>query len=304
MSAQSWWMAGNREMLVAVGVLPLRQENLARLELWLSGIVKQLPPHQARIIRPFAEWSIVRDARRRAARSRYTAGAAAMNRAHIRVAIEFLAWLDTHQLPLSALGQEDLDLWLTTHPTRRRGLGAFIRWAVARRLTGKLTIPGRPSSTPSQFLGSQELHEQLGRCLNDLDAVQGEHGVSGSGCPEPGGEEHGSVDPKTVGVQGRTGHVLQPGRSPCGSASMSWGPRTRSRPAPPGRCECCPRTASRPRRSARHRPGPASRRRGPRRAATAPTHRLPSEHAGLPHRTTASSRHKAPPSRRPGVPRA
>ncbi|MEU1457713.1 hypothetical protein [Streptomyces avermitilis] len=44
-----------REVLVATGALPQGQENLARLELWVKETVENLPSHQARIIRPFAE---------------------------------------------------------------------------------------------------------------------------------------------------------------------------------------------------------------------------------------------------------
>ena len=156
-----------RETLVATSILPRRQENLARLELWLNSFAGALPPHQARVIRPFAEWQILRDARRRAARGRYTAGAATRDRGDIRVAAEFLSWLDASKLSLSTVTQEDLDLWLTTHPTRRRGAGPFIRWTAARRLTSKLLIRPEPRSLPSQFLGDQEHHEQLRRCLTD-----------------------------------------------------------------------------------------------------------------------------------------
>lgn len=156
-----------REVLVAAGALPQRQENLARLELWVKETVENLPSHQARIIRPFAEWNVVCDARRRATRGRYTSNAAAGDRHDVRVAIEFLTWLDAHELKLDAVGQEDLDLWLTTHPTRRRGLASFIRWTTARRLTGKITVPPRPKTLPSRFLDEDEYSEQLRRCLND-----------------------------------------------------------------------------------------------------------------------------------------
>ncbi|MGW3564132.1 hypothetical protein ACWDSL_09615 [Streptomyces sp. NPDC000941] len=49
----------------------------------------------------------------------------------------YMNWLDEKSITLVGLRQEDLDLWLTTHPTRHRGLAAFIHWAVARHLTGK-----------------------------------------------------------------------------------------------------------------------------------------------------------------------
>ncbi|MBS2536597.1 hypothetical protein KGQ20_27935 [Catenulispora sp. NF23] len=132
-----------------------------------TSSLANLPAHQARIIRPFAEWSILRDARRRAARHHYSIGAATNDRTDIRVAIEFLTWLDENQLDLASIGQEDVDLWLTINPTRLHGLGSFIRWTVARRLSGKLVVPPRRVGLPSNFLGDQEHHEQLKRCLND-----------------------------------------------------------------------------------------------------------------------------------------
>ena len=156
-----------REMLVSTGILPRRQENLAGLELWLTSVVERLPTDQRRLIVPFAEWSVVRDARRRAARGRYTIRARTADRADISAAINFLTWLDTSQLKLAAIDQRDLDLWLTTHASMHRSIGSFIRWTTARHLTGPLTVPTRRTGLPARFLGEQEHHQQLKRCLND-----------------------------------------------------------------------------------------------------------------------------------------
>ncbi len=168
-----------REVLVTTSAPLRRQENLARLKLWVKEAVTNLPSHQARIIGPFAEWNVVRDARRRATRGRYTSNAAAGDRTDIRTAIEFLIWLDTRDLELVTLRQEDVDLWLTTYPTRRRGLASFIRWTVARRLTSKLTVPPKPKTLPSHFLDEDEYSDQLRRCLND-DALPLEVRIAGA----------------------------------------------------------------------------------------------------------------------------
>lgn len=168
-----------RDTLMATGILPDRQENLARLQLWTTNFLTTLPPHQELVIHPFAEWQVLRDARRHAARGRYTAAAAAHDRTDIRVAAEFLAWLDSEQRELAGATQDDLDLWLTLHPTRRRRLGTFIRWATARRLTGTLVIPGRRMAMPSQFLTHTEHFEQLRRCLTD-EALPREVRITGA----------------------------------------------------------------------------------------------------------------------------
>ncbi|MEW2490653.1 hypothetical protein [Streptomyces sp. NPDC048411] len=60
-----------RSLLVIAGVLANRDEHLARLERWVTWDLPRLPAYQAAIVRPFAEWHVVRDARRRAARGRY-----------------------------------------------------------------------------------------------------------------------------------------------------------------------------------------------------------------------------------------
>ncbi|MEU8941688.1 XRE family transcriptional regulator [Streptomyces goshikiensis] len=156
-----------RETLVATGVLPRRQEILIHLELWLNDFADALPAHQARIVRPFAEWQVLRDARRRSARSRYTAGAATADRTDIRTAAKLLTWLDANQLDLSTLAQEDLDLWLTTHPTLRRGIRSFIRWTLARRLTSGIVLPKEAKTFASRFQTDEEHYDQLRRCLND-----------------------------------------------------------------------------------------------------------------------------------------
>ncbi len=156
-----------RRLLVAAGVLPQRQEDFARLHRWLRDTLADLPAHQARVIRPFAEWGVLRVARRRADKGQYTFYAASNDRINVRVAITFMTWLDTHSITLADLNQEALDLWMTSNSSQPSHVSAFIRWATARRLTGKLTIPRQRYGLPGRFMPSEELNQQLRRCLND-----------------------------------------------------------------------------------------------------------------------------------------
>lgn len=156
-----------REVLVTTGALPRRVEHLCRLEAWTDNALGELAPRQQRILRPFAEWQIIRDARRRAARGRYTEGAAAADRADIRTAIAFLGWLDSIPATLDTLTQEQLDRWMSDNSTLRRDAIAFLRWAVARRLTAKLDIPTEKARQPTCFQSEDEHRRQLRRCLND-----------------------------------------------------------------------------------------------------------------------------------------
>jgi hypothetical protein len=100
-------------------------------------------------------------------RGTYTYGAATHDRTELQTAVKFLSWLDVRNTALDQLGQDDLDLWLTENPTRRRSLNSFIRWTVARRLTSKVAVPPSPRIQATRFLASEELDQQLRRCLTD-----------------------------------------------------------------------------------------------------------------------------------------
>ncbi|MGY4978749.1 hypothetical protein ACWCYL_16540 [Streptomyces sp. 900105755] len=156
-----------RGLLVTAGVPPYRQENLARLATWLTGKLAQLPPHHVTLVRPFAEWGIVKDARRRAARGRYSLGAYKGDCTDIRVTLKFLAWLDDQNLHVRDLTQAHLDDWASTHPTQRTRLIPFVRWAHARRIVRDLEIHHRPSQLPGTFQDETTHQAELRRCLTD-----------------------------------------------------------------------------------------------------------------------------------------
>jgi hypothetical protein len=156
-----------RDALIATGALPRRAEHLNRLEAWADRTIDGLPKCQQRTIRPFAEWHVIRDARRRDARNRYTEGAAAADRTDIRTAIVFLDWLDATATTLDMLTQHQLDHWLDTNSTRRGDLASFLRWARQRRLTNRLEVPASKNSLPIHFQTEEQYRRQLRRCLND-----------------------------------------------------------------------------------------------------------------------------------------
>ncbi|MDJ0346690.1 XRE family transcriptional regulator [Streptomyces sp. H10-C2] len=160
--------ASVRGLLVTAGLLPPRDENVALLTRWVARTVTRLPPAQATVIRPFAEWHILRDARRRSARGRYSYAAHKGDCTNIRAAIHLLNWLGARNLPLQRLDQRHLDTWATDRPCLRSCAIPFIRWATARRLTSPdLVIEHRPFQLPGQFLVDDVHHAQLRRCLHD-----------------------------------------------------------------------------------------------------------------------------------------
>ncbi|WP_329537601.1 hypothetical protein OG568_55510 (plasmid) [Streptomyces sp. NBC_01450] len=157
-----------RETLVATRVLPPRHEGLARLELWIEETLDAVSPSQRRFVRPFAEWLVLRDARQRAARDRFTTGTAEGGRRDIRAAIELMDWLDRNTIDLADLDQAQFELWLlAVKPTRRRGIGRFIRWTNARHVTRGLEAPSPKHGLAERFMDEDQHQEQLRRCLTD-----------------------------------------------------------------------------------------------------------------------------------------
>ncbi|AEY85302.1 hypothetical protein SHJG_0020 [Streptomyces hygroscopicus subsp. jinggangensis 5008] len=156
-----------RGLLVTAGVLPPRQENLARLETWLAAKLAQLPPHHVTLVRPFAEWGVIKDARRRAARGRYSLAAYKGDCTDIRVTIRFLAWLDDQHLHIRDVTQAHLDAWASTHPTQRTRLIPFVRWVHARRIVRDLEIHHRPRQLPGTLQDEATHQAELRRCLTD-----------------------------------------------------------------------------------------------------------------------------------------
>lgn len=157
-----------RGLLVTAGTLPPRDENLALLTNWVARTVSELPVQHANLIRPFAEWHIIRDARRRSARGRYTYAAHKGDCSNVAAAIDFLNWLDSEHLCLRRLQQLHLDTWATDRPTLRSRSIPFLRWSTARRLCPPRLVIGRPASQlPGHFQAEDEARDELLRCLND-----------------------------------------------------------------------------------------------------------------------------------------
>ncbi|MEU4313448.1 hypothetical protein [Nocardia sp. NPDC024068] len=156
-----------RALLVGAGVLPARNEPLAQLELWSGRTLAQLPPSQQHIIRPFADWHVVRDAYRRAARGPYRVGAASADRTQIRSAIKFLTWLHAQDAGVENLTQDHIDGFLLSHPSKSHPVIVFFRWLQARGFAAGLDIPTQTGGLPNDFQGFEAHQQQLHRCLTD-----------------------------------------------------------------------------------------------------------------------------------------
>ncbi|MFD5753279.1 hypothetical protein [Streptomyces sp. NPDC127033] len=155
-----------RATLVHLGVLPHRNEPLAGLQPWLERTLTPIPAEHRRTLRIYAEWSLLRRARRRAAQGRFTPNSAASVRNAVRSIAAFLTWFDERDIPLASLAQGDIDTWLSERRDRRY-IRLFLRWAHQRRLTGNHEISDRQRDEPHRWWSQSEHWAHLRRCLHD-----------------------------------------------------------------------------------------------------------------------------------------
>ncbi|MHB8246092.1 MAG: hypothetical protein ACYDGN_12210 [Acidimicrobiales bacterium] len=126
-----------RAVLVATRALPRRDEQMARLERWVTSAVEaRSDPEKRQILQHYGIWHLLRRLRRRAQGIEITHMQATGVKQHVRAAIGLLDWLDRRDLTLASAHQGDLEEWLTsTELAYRREAGHFIRWAATEKLT-------------------------------------------------------------------------------------------------------------------------------------------------------------------------
>jgi hypothetical protein len=168
-----------RSVLVAIGTLPARDEQLARLERWLTDIIAGRPdPDEQQLLHRYAVWHLLRRLRLRTNRSETTHSQAAVVQQHVRAAISLLDWLTSRGLTLASCQQGDLDAWHTSDDaTHRREAGHFVRWAKSQKLT-QLEFPAVRWGGPSGVMDADTRWEQARRLLHD-DTVRPENRVAG-----------------------------------------------------------------------------------------------------------------------------
>ncbi|WP_238412317.1 hypothetical protein [Saccharothrix deserti] len=168
-----------RSVLVAAGALPHRDEQMSRLERWITQAVSERPdPAQQQLLRSYGIWHLLRRLRRRVEGTETTHNQLATARQHLRGAMVFLDWLASHDLTLATCGQPDFDRWLTDDKaTHRDEAGHFVRWAKKQKLT-RLTYSAVRWGGPVRVIDTETRWEQARRLLNDR-SVKPEDRVAG-----------------------------------------------------------------------------------------------------------------------------
>ena len=154
-----------RQMLVASGALPDRDEHLHRLEQRLATVIDTAHPDNQAVLRAYATWQLLRRLRARADQGEPTLNAAHRARETLAEAARFLHTLHEHDHDLTSCTQTELDNWLTARPRAHRLLPGFLTWAKQRHhLPAALTI----AAIPAWQLGAVQPADQRWRLARQL----------------------------------------------------------------------------------------------------------------------------------------
>jgi hypothetical protein len=161
-------LAHLRSVLVATGTLPPRDEQMIRLERFLTDVLAtRTDPDQRQILHRYAIWHLLRRLRQRNNGRATTHQQYAVVHQHVRAAVILLDWLTAQQLSLPTCGQADLDRWLTSsEASHRYQAGHFVRWAANQRLT-TLSLPATRWMGPTRALDDHARWEAARLLLHD-----------------------------------------------------------------------------------------------------------------------------------------
>ncbi len=134
-----------RAFLVEYGLLPQRDEILARFEIWITRAADTIPALRERhAFVQFARWRHLRVLRQQDSHVRNVQ--ADNRRNELRDVIHFLSWAGKHGESLASVTQSHVDRWLTEGPISRRLIHSFLTWARRNHYCTRLVVPSIPRS--------------------------------------------------------------------------------------------------------------------------------------------------------------
>lgn len=128
-------------LLVAIGSLPERDPQLARLEFQLHAYLDSIDDTARRqLLGGYARWRLLRRARTASDHGGLSADQRHSATAKLRAAGRLCDWLAAADLRIDDLDQGLLDTYLIDHPTQRDLLAGFLTWAHHQRRIARLDL--------------------------------------------------------------------------------------------------------------------------------------------------------------------
>jgi len=130
-----------RHLLVAAGLLAVRDDALVALEDWVGRRLGEIadPAHRQQI-RAYATWRVLRRVRQRKGQKPRSVTATAHAKVRIDAAVSFLEFLARRDRLLCDCTQGDVDDWCIDGPASAQEVGDFLDWTAVRKLTPRLVI--------------------------------------------------------------------------------------------------------------------------------------------------------------------
>ena len=138
-----------RSLLEHNGLLPPRDEHLARFESWLASALDHIPDSAVRApVEQFATWHHLRRLRRNSTPGQASDGPRHSAQQQITETIKFLTWLHhTHHRTAATCPQQDVDEWLATGPTTRHRSALSSSWAKKSKINTAVRLENQQAKT-------------------------------------------------------------------------------------------------------------------------------------------------------------
>ncbi len=157
-----------RGLLVALEVLPPFEVRIERMLPWIESVITDLPADQAALVRQFAHWHVLRQMRKAAREGRLTSSITNAARRRIRLAVNFLTFLQAHGATAATATQDLLERYGEHVGGLTSSDHSFIAWLRRTRLnTHSLTIPHVASPSPTMTVSDSQRWDAVERLLRD-----------------------------------------------------------------------------------------------------------------------------------------
>lgn len=157
-----------RRALVTHHALAARDETLHRFNAWLDHALQATEdPRDRQHAAEWARWQLLNDLNYRARRGRLKSRSMYHARSQVTHAVAFLNWLHTQGATLTTCRQDHVDRWFAHPCTTRVRVISLLRWAHARGLIARLSIPSNAKPPAYRTLSADQRDALITRLARD-----------------------------------------------------------------------------------------------------------------------------------------